>query len=113
MWVETVAAENALFSLCAMFSVFLLSLNGALALWGNMIWSLIWECLLTGSECSAEMNLSNKFSFFEVSVVVIGIVFSFRNTVVYFGTWSMLALDATMAAMLWRATRCEYVWAKV
>lgn len=71
------------------------------------------ESHLAGPWYSAPINFSNTLSFFEVGAAAIGMVFTFRKTLVHSYTGSVLGLDAAIVAMLGHASGCEYVGGKV
>lgn len=100
---------STLFNWWVIFSASLWSLRGPPVLPANKIRCSVSVDSLASSGCFATIDLSNALPFFEVDVTATGMVFSFRRTVVYCYTRSVLAPDATTVAILGLLSGCECV----
>lgn len=103
------AAVSMMFSLWAMFNVYLQSFGGAPALQCNKIRHSISDKPLIGHGCSAAIDLSSTLPFFDVESPGGKIVLSFCKTVVHCCTSIVLASEAASVVMPVRAAGCKYV----
>lgn len=113
MWDETLAMDSTMFSLWAMSYMPLWSFGGAPLLQWSINQRLVSEGPLTGPVCSAAIDLSITFPFFDIGAPTTGMVRPFQRTVIHCCTESVLAPEAAIVIMLGRVGRCEYVGAGV
>lgn len=113
MWDEILAANSAMFSMCAMSSASLRSFGGAPVLQGKTIRRSISDGFLDCPECSAAIDIFCVLPFLKIGAAVTVMVFSFRITFVHCCTGSLLALVAVMVTILVGAGACMCVEARV
>lgn len=113
MWIRTLAAESALFSLLAMFSGSQLSFDDTPVRLGNKIRRLFSDRPLTGPRCYAAIDLFSALAFLEAGPADTAMVFPLRRTAVHRCTRRMLVPDAAIVAMFGWVHVCEYIGAGV
>lgn len=104
--------ESVLFIWCAMFSVSHRSFSGTWALGENNMRHLVLEFSLTGPGCSAAVDLSIVFPFFEVGANTTGMILPFGRMIVHYCTGSVLASDSATVTIFGRAGGCDNAFAK-